>query len=95
MNYEKVNLFGFPKSRGTFDDFYDTTKYGALHDAYDAGDYVEADFVKDADGVLYIEAKNVSSPEKKLYHKLNYQHPVAGIDVSDDTAGCNISLELI
>jgi len=94
MKYEKVYLFGKQKSRGTFDDFFDTKKYDSLQLAYDKNDYVECDFVKDEDGTLYIEAKNVSKPDIKKYHKLNYQRPVAGIDVSDDNAGCKLAASL-
>ena len=46
LKYEKVNLFGTQKSKGTFDDFYNTKKYDSLQEAYDAKDYIECDFVK-------------------------------------------------
>jgi hypothetical protein len=94
MKYEKINLFGKKQSRGTFDDFFNTEKYDSLQKAYDANDYVECDFVKDEDGTLYIEAKNVSKPDVKKHHRLNYQRPVAGLDVSDDNAGCEIAVSL-
>jgi hypothetical protein len=94
MKYEKISLFGKTKSRGTFDDFFDTEKYKTIHEAYNANDYVECDFVKDSEGILYIEARNVQNPEKKKYHKLNYQRPVFGLDISDDTAGYEIAVSL-
>lgn len=94
MSYEKVALFGKQKSRGTFDDFFDTEKYGNLEEAYEANDYVQAEFVKDGEGTLYIEARNVKNPEVKKYHRLNYQRPVAGLDVSDDNAGCELAVSL-
>lgn len=95
MKYEKINLFGTQKSRGTFDDFFSTEKYSSLQEAYEAKDYVECDFVIDKEGVIYIEAKNISNPDIVKYHKLNYQKPVAGLDVSDDSAGCEIAETLI
>ena len=94
MKYEKVNLFGKQQSRGTFDDFFHSEKYETLQQAYDANDYVECDFVKDEQGLLYIEAKNVKNPEVKKYHRLNYQKPVCGLDVSDDNAGCELAVSL-
>ena len=94
MKYEKIYLFGKQKSRGTFDDFFKTEKYDSLQEAYDAKDYVECNFVKDNEGILYIEAKNVSKPDVKKYHRLNYQRPVCGLDVSDDNAGCEIAVSL-
>ena len=94
MNYEKVNLFGKQQSRGTFDDFFSTEKYNSLQQAYEANDYVECDFVKDSEGVLYIEAKNVKAPENKKYHRLIIQRPVYGLDVADDNAGCELAVSL-
>ena len=92
--YKKVELFGSHKSRGTFDDFFDTGKYETLQQAYDANDYVECDFVKDDAGLLYIEARHVKNPDVRKYHKLNYQRPVAGLDVSDDNAGCELAMSM-
>ncbi len=94
MSYEKISLFGKHQSKGTFDDFFNTKKYSTLQEAYDANDYVECDFVKDKEGVLYIEAKNVKNPNTKKHHRLNYQRPVAGLDVSDDNAGCKLAVSL-
>ena len=94
MEYEKVNLFGKQQSRGTFDDFFSTEKYKTLQEAYSANDYVECDFVKDENGILYIEAKNVKNQDVKKYHQLNYQRPVCGLDVSDDNAGCELAVSL-
>lgn len=95
MNYEKVALFGKQKSRGTFDDFFNAEKYGSLEEAYQANDYVQAEFVKDENGTLYIEARNVNNPDVKKYHRLNYQIPFAGLDVSDDYAGCELAASLL
>lgn len=95
MEYEKIYLFGKQKSRGTFDDFFNTEKYKSLQHAYDANDYVECNFVKDNEGIIYIEARNVSAPNVKKYHRLYYQNPIAGIDVSDDAAACEIASNLI
>jgi hypothetical protein len=94
MKYEKIQLFGKQQSRGTFDDFFNTKKYDRLKEAYDAEEYVQCEFVKDEDGALYIEARNVSNPDVRKYHKLNYQKPVAGLDISDDEAGCRLAASL-
>lgn len=94
MKYEKIDLFGKQKSRGTFDDFYNIEKFDSLQQAYDAKDYVECNFVKDEDGILYIEAKNISKPDVKKYHRLNYQNPVAGLDSLDDNCGCELAVSL-
>ena len=95
MKYERIYLFGKKESRGTFDDFFSTEKYQSLQEAYKANDYVECDFVKDENGTLYIEARNVQKPDVKEYHRLNYQHCPAGIDVSDDAGGCEIANKLL
>lgn len=95
MNYTKISPFGKQESRGTFDDFYNTEKYKSLADAYKKNDYVEIDFVSDKENIIYLEAKNVSNPESKLYHKLNYQHFPAGLDISDDNAGCELADKLL
>ena len=97
MSYEKIYLFRKQKSRGTFDDFFDTTKFETLQQAYDANDYVECDFVKDENGTLFIEARNVKQPDVRKVHRLIYQRPVAGrvvvngLDISDDNAGCELA----
>jgi hypothetical protein len=94
MNYERIELFGKQKSRGTFDDFFDPKKHKTLEEAYKANDYVECDFVRDEEGILYIEARNVKSPDIKKYHRLNIQRPFAGLDVSDDNAGIELAVSL-
>ncbi|HRG19317.1 MAG TPA: hypothetical protein PLP39_09520, partial [Flavobacterium lutivivi] len=93
-NYEKINLFGKKQSRGTFDDFFDINKYETIEQAYNANDYVECDFVRDENGIIFIEARNVKNPELKKYHKLNYQRPFAGLDVSDDNEGVQLAISL-
>jgi len=92
---KKINLFGKQKSRGSFDDFFDPSKYKTLEQAYEANDYVECDFVEDENGTIFIEARNVRQPEIRKYHKLNYQRPIFGLDVSDDSAGCGIAVSLL
>lgn len=88
--YERIYLFGKNESRGTFEDFYSTEKYKTMQEAYAANDYVECDFVKDENGILYIEARNVQKPDERKYHRLNYQRCPAGIDFLDD----NLALEM-
>lgn len=95
MGYKKIDLFGRHQSRGTFDDFFSTEKYTTLQDAYKANDYVQSDYVIDEDGILYIEAHHVKNPEIKKYHRLNYQRPVAGIDVLDDNLAAEMSASLL
>lgn len=94
MSYERIYLFGKKESRGTFDDFFDTTKFKTLQEAYEANDYVECDFVQDETGTLFIEARNVKQPDVRKYHQLNYQRCPAGLDVSDDNAGCELAVSL-
>lgn len=94
MTYEKINLFGPKGSRGSFDDFFDTKKYETIQEAYAANDYVECDFVKDEEGVLYIQAANVKNPAVQKLHRLNYQRCPFGLDVSDDHEGVNMAVSL-
>jgi hypothetical protein len=94
MEYKRIVLFGRAKSRGTFDDFFSTEKYKNLQEAYDAGDYVECDFVKDENGVLHIEARNVKNPDEKKYHQLIYQNCPFGLDVLDDNMGIQLATSL-
>lgn len=96
MEYTKINLFGHSHkgSKGTFDDIF-ANKYKSKEDAYAANDYVQADFVRDENGVLYIQAFHVKNPEIKKLHKLNYQRPVAGLDVMDDSLGVDMAASLL
>jgi hypothetical protein len=95
VKYEKVELFGKQQSRGTFDDLFDSKKYQSIQEAYAANDYAQCDFVKDEEGILYIEAKNMKQPDTRKYHRLNYQRPVMGIDVSDDNAACDLAFSML
>ena len=95
MKYRKIYLFGKKESRGSWDDLFSTEKYQSLQDAYKANDYVEGDFVKDTDGIIYIEVKNVKNPQIKKYHRLNYQHCPAGIDGLDDSLACELGVTLL
>lgn len=94
MEYTIIDLFGKHGSRGTFDDIF-SNKYESKEDAYAANDYVQADFVRDENGILYIQAFNVKDPEIKKLHKLNYQRPVAGLDVMDDSMGADMAATLL
>ena len=95
MKYTTIALFGKQKSKGTFDDFYSTEKYKSLEEAYDKGDWVKVDYVLDEGNVKYMEASNVNNPDKKEYHRLNYQNCPFGVDVSDDNAGCELASKLL
>lgn len=94
MAYERIYLFGKQNSRGTFDDFYDTEKYTSMKEAYKANDYVECDFVKDENGILSIEARNVKRPEFRVYMKLKYQNCPFGIDALDDELAAAMACSL-
>lgn len=94
MSYNKIALFGKKQSRGTFDDFF-SEKYESIQEAYEKNDYVQADFVKDEEGVLYIEAYNVKEPEVKKYHRLNFQRCMFGLDVLDDSLGAEMAESLL
>jgi hypothetical protein len=95
MKYEKIYLFGKKQSKGSFDDFFDTEKYSSIEQAWEANDYVECDFVKNESGTLFIEARHSKKPESKLYHELNFQRCPFGLDVSDDSAGCELANQLL
>jgi hypothetical protein len=96
MNYRRIELFGNHVSRGTFDDVYETEKYnGDILKAYEANDYAECDFVMDDDGILYIEAKHVAHPDRKLYHRLIVQHCPAGLAEIDDAFGAALAITLL
>lgn len=93
MNYEKISLFTH-ESRGTYDDFFDTDKYENMQDAYLASDYVKCDFVRNEKGTIYIECIHISEPDIKKYHRLDYQRPVFGIDISDDRMGEELAISM-
>lgn len=95
MKYEVIDLFGTQQSNGTFDDIFSTEKYANLKEAYAANDYVKCDYVKDEEGIIHIEIKNVKRPEQKLYWRLLIQNPFAGIDVLDDKQAVSFALKLI
>lgn len=94
METEVISLFGKRQSEGTFDDFFDPEKYSSYEKAKENHDFVKCDFVKDKEGVLYISAYHIAYPENKLFHKLNYQHCPAGLDVSDDSEGAKLAAKL-
>lgn len=93
--YEVIDLFGNNKSRGTFDDIFSTEKYESLEQAYEANDYVQCDFVKNQNGTLFIEIKNMKNPDKKFYHILLFQNCPAGLDMIDDEMAVNLALTMI
>lgn len=95
MKYTTIALFGKQKSKGTFDDFYSTEKYESLEKAYEANDYVKGDFVLDEENTKYIEFCNVSNPDKKEYHRLNYQNCPFGLDGLDDNLACELAQKLL
>lgn len=95
MAYTKTALFGPKASKGTFDDFFSTEKYRSLQEAYNANDYVTCDFVRNDDGVIFIECRHVMFPDNKKYHELNYQHCPAGLDALDDSLACEMAVSLL
>lgn len=94
MTYERIYLFGKKESRGTFDDFF-SKKYATLQDAYQANDYVECDFVKDENGIIFIEARHVQRPEVRKYYRLNFQNCPFGLDVIDDNLAAGMAVSML
>lgn len=92
--FEVIDLFGKRKSKGTFDDFYNTELYDSLDEAYNANDFVLCNFVK-SEGTLYIECHHTKTPGTKERIMLNFQNCPAGLDVSDDTAGVNLAIKML
>jgi hypothetical protein len=95
MNYRRIELFGTHVSRGTFDDVFSIVKYKTLKEAYEANDYAECDFVMNDDGILYIEARHVAQPERRVYHRLYVQHCPCGLADIDDAAGIHLAETLL
>lgn len=95
MAYERIYLFGKKESKGSFDDIYDSKKYKSIQEAHDKNDYVKCDFVRDEKNTLYIECSHTSKPDVKKYHRLYYQRPFAGLDVSDDNEAVNLAASLL
>jgi len=90
----KLYLFGVQKSRGSFDDFFSVDKYKTLEEAYEANDYVECDFERDENGIIYISCRNMNNPTVVKRHTLMFQNPVFGLDYADDCAVSEIAASL-
>ncbi|MCK9209258.1 MAG: hypothetical protein M0P61_00340 [Ignavibacteriaceae bacterium] len=90
MSYTKISLFGERKGVGTFETFFNTGKYKSIDEAIKINDYVIVDFVKDDKGIIYFEIKHSQRQNESIYHRLNIQRPICGIDVSDDVVCCEI-----
>ena len=88
MSFTKISPLGPRVEEGTFETFFDGKKYHNMALARAANDMYIVDFVQDQNGIIYFEGYSLKQPELKTYHKLNYQHFPAGIDVSDDAAAC-------
>jgi len=94
MRYTKVDPFPGHKSRGTFDDIFDTKKYNTIEEAYEADDFVKCDYVRDENDVLLIMAKHVSRSDLPQFYELQIQNPFAGIDVIDDRLAFEMAVKL-
>ncbi len=95
MAYKKINLYNNDKTRGTHDDFFLTEYYKCLNDAYEANDYVQANFIKDELDLWYIEMFHIQYPEKRKYLLLKNQDTALGIDSEDDKASEEVAIELL
>lgn len=85
MEYEKIEDFKHPEntSRGTFSDAFDNDKYETIEEAYKENDFVQVDYVRDSNGVLYYKAFHTKQPDKFRYRKLEIQRPIRGPDLID------------
>lgn len=86
--FEKISPLGERKGPGTFDGFWDNTKYDTMQEALEANDMVVVDFIKDENGIIYFEFYHIAEPNKKEIQMLQIQHFPAGVDIMDDQMAC-------
>lgn len=88
--------FGPPRvGTATWDTIWDNTKYKTVREALKANDYVHGDYVVDDEGRLGIQLYHTKSPDIRKLYTLQFQNPVAGIDVLDDQSALNIAISLL
>lgn len=95
MGYTKISPLGARNGLGTFEMFFDTSKYISPDAAQEANDVAIVDFVLNDDDVIYFEAYHIKSPEDKKHVRLQIQHFPCGVDVMDDQAACDLANEFI
>lgn len=95
MEYKKIAPLGPREGTGTFDCIYDNQKYSTMKEAQAANDYVQIDFVKGEDGIIYFEFVYSKAPDIKRHQQLQIQHFPFGIDVMDDATAMNIANEIL
>lgn len=83
---KKYHPLGELRSKGSFEDFFDTARYDNVEQAWKANDFVVCDFMKDDKDVKYIAVYHSTEPQSKIIHELYYQNfiPKLGIDALDD-----------
>jgi hypothetical protein len=95
VTFTKISPLGKRKGFGTFDCFFDTTKYKSLEAATAMNDYVVVDFVEDERGLKYFCLFHSKKPEECIYQTLQIQHFPFGIDIMDDQTACRLADELL
>lgn len=90
MIFTKIYPLGPKPGFGTYETFYDSSKYQSLKQAKEYYDVVVVDFVKDEWGVIYFEVYSTMTPDIKKYHKLIVQQFPFGVDYNDDVEVCNL-----
>ena len=90
MKYKKVSPLGPREGQGTYETFYSNEKYSTLQEAIKANDIAIVDFVRDENNTTYFEIYHSKHPDHKKYHRLNYQHFPAGVDMLDDSLAVDI-----
>lgn len=86
MAYTKISPLGPRVGPGSFDCFFDSTRYATMQEALSAGDYVVVDFVEDDQQIIYFEFHHSITPEERHHLRLQIQHFPFGIDMFDDQA---------
>lgn len=95
MNYTIIAPFGPNKSKGTFDDIFDSAKYSSIETAWRHNDFVKCDYVKDVDGTIYIEMSHIQTPDTKKHYRLQRQSFPAGIDILDDQLAADMAATML
>lgn len=88
MTLTKISPLSNRPGLGTYETFFDKTKYQSLQQALYHKDVAIVDFVKDEYGTIYFEAYTMERPDYRLHHKLNFQQFPFGVDYSDDVEAC-------
>jgi len=84
--YRKISPLGTRLGFGTYDTFFDTSKYRSIAEAEEANDLVIVNFVINDENVIYFEVFSTRNENKKEYLRLQIQHFPFGVDAGDDNA---------